>query len=791
MRLKSGIDRIIASGVAVLLLGAAACGEDGVGPDGAGQEIEAFFESLPNWSEFAPSQSDQAPTPIGEPVALPDDTLNVSQIQEDGSVEVIPNVIYQCTETPYSVRKNPQQIVMYNPDVEILWPGSLIQGRSHRDGRGALLGLTIAERNPIRVSIPSIPSGQNFREVPSPNQANVGSAIGEMLGDATAQNLSTPSAITFRQTVTYSETQMALSMEVSGHYMGFSGAASADFSRNAAQTTVTAHFYQRMFEVVVAPPQTPSAFFSSDFTSARLQQQVSLGRMGPDNLPVYVSNIVYGRMMTFSITSTASEQEIRGTIQAAYNGIGGSVSGSLSARQLTILEESTIAVTSLGGDADATLAVIRSGDWSQYFTDAAPLSSAAPLSYTFRNLSDGSIASVTEAAEYNLRQCTPRPSTPGLFDFASLQSEAMGIPTPVRTRVADVNGDGRMDLIWNHAGATNQVVVGLSNGDGTFTITSPVSHPESPAEGWANYQTVVGDFNGDGHADLAWVYTGTQGNKVYFGFGNGNGTFGTPSVRILHNGNWSGVTAYAGDATADGNDDLIFNILTATANHTYVAVSDGAGQLTLGSVQVHPIGGNWTPFTTFVGDLNGNGRADIAWARANRSYMATSNGNGTLAFNSTAYDPPGVSGTARVRVAGDVDGDGRMDLIWADTTASSDNPVIVGRSTGSGIGFGSTQNATLQSGSSLVVRAGDLNGDGRTDLFWNTEGAVNRVYASLGRANGTFDFATASQLHPVTTDWDQFSVFLADVNGNGRTDVIWNHAASENRIYVAISRREP
>ena len=785
-------------GALLLLIIPTACSESPTDPgNGDGvtdQNVTEYLTSLGSWAAFAPPAPDQAPTPTGAPVELPPDTINVPEVVEDDDgtarVEVIPNVVYQCTETPHTLTKNPQQIVMYNPDREILWAGSLIQGRSHRDGRGALLGLTIAERTPIQVSIPDLPTGANFREVTNPSLATVEAAVGEMRGNATVSGLAAPSTITFRQTVSHSERQFALSVDVSGHYMGFSAAASADYSRNASETTITAHFFQRMFEVVVAPPQTPGAFFSDAFTEQRLQQQVGLGRIGPDNLPVYVSNIVYGRMMTFSITSSASEEEIRGTLQAAYSGIGGGAEASISAKQRTILQESRISVTSLGGPAEATLAVIRSGDWSQYFTDNAPISSAAPLSYTFRNLSDGSVASVTEATEYNLKQCTPRPSSPGLFDFSSLQATSLGIPTPVRTRIADIDGDGRMDMVWNHMGSTNQVVVGLSNGDGTFTMVAPVTHPESPVEGWANYETVVGDFNGDGIADLGWAYAGAAGTKVYLGVGNGNGTFGTPSVRILGTTNVAGFQALVGDTNGDGNDDLIFNRRGTTFNDAYTAISNGAGGFAVTANRRHPNTGGWNSYDAFVGDVNADGRADLFWARFNRSYFAPANTDGTLTMAATFYDPPSTGASLPVRVAGDVNGDGRTDLIWADTTTSGTNGVVVGRSTGTGISFLTRVNGNLQNGVPLSVRAGDLNGDGRADLLWNTQGAVNRVYGSLGTASGGFDFSPANQLHPVQTDWDQFTVYLADVNGNGRQDVIWNHAASENRIYVGISRRQ-
>ena len=50
--------------------------------------------------------------------------------------------------------------------------------------------------------------------------------------------------------------------------------------------------------------------------------------------------------------------------------------------------------------------MIASGDWRQYFTENAPLTSAYPISYTFRNLRDGSIAKVSESTEYNIKECS-------------------------------------------------------------------------------------------------------------------------------------------------------------------------------------------------------------------------------------------------------------------------------------------------------------------------------------------------------------------------------------------------
>jgi hypothetical protein len=542
-----------------------------------------------------------------------------------------------------------------------------------------------------------------------------------------------------------------------------------------------------MYDVVVAPPQTPSSFFSSDFTPAKLQEQRQLNRIGPDNIPVYISNIVYGRMMMFSFTSTASEQEIRATITAAYNGIG-SVSAELSARQRKILQESKIAVTSLGGPAEATLEVIRSGDWTRYFTDSAPLSTAEPLTYTFKSLTDGSIASVTETTSYNVKQCTAVPATPGAFQFLDMQSSALQIPTPARSLIGDVDGDGRMDLIWNHAGAGgNRIVVGLATGEGTFTFTTPVAHPETPLEGWGNYTAHVGDVDGDDHADIVWSHLGAA-NKTYVAFGNGDGSFAFPSVRTHPISTWADYRAHLADVTGDGMDDIVWNNLTGM-NRTYVGTSLGRTGFDFTAAFTGP-GSGWGPYIALIGNVDANGSADIAWnsnAGTNRTYFGRSTGS-SFTLSAPLDNTRASNWSGFTRLHGDVNGDNRTDMVWPDT-ASSPSRIAVGLSTGTALNFLPLQTSPYEVDVPLRTRLGDVNGDGRADVIWNTSGSVNRTFASLGTESGSFDFTPLSQLHPADgVNWDQFTMLIGDVNGDGRDDVLWNHAATTNRIYVGLAK---
>jgi len=387
----------------------ASCGGGGGDSAPAPVAVGEYLSALPTWDAFSKPLADKSPEKVPDVPADPDKrNPKTSQERIDTVTDgVITSTQYACTTTKFTLQSTPEKIVMFSPDREILWPGALIQGRSHRDGVGSLLPLPIRERAPIKVSIPSLATDDNFRVVEAPDQAEVNQAIGDLIAKATASKLVPPSSIQFTMSDFTSDKAFALKTKMSGKYLGFTASASASVETRANERTVMVYFLEKMFEVVVEPPEAPGAFFSETFTRDKLDEQIAMDRIGHDNLPVYVSNIVYGRMMAFTFTSSASSTEIEAALNASYKGIF-DASFEVDPKYSSTFENAKIAVTSLGGNSSATVAMIASGDWRDYFKkEAAPLTSAYPLSYTFRNLGDGSIAKVVESTSYDVKECTP------------------------------------------------------------------------------------------------------------------------------------------------------------------------------------------------------------------------------------------------------------------------------------------------------------------------------------------------------------------------------------------------
>ena len=415
MKPQFSILRSISSlAVVATALAFAACSKDNpAGPQESGPpaDVNTYVAKLPAWDTFSPAMPD-ADVPTGP-----------SSTSSD-SIEGAP---YTCTTTPYSITRTPDRVVTLNPDVEILWVGALLQGKGYMGGIGSLAELPIRQRAPLTLSIDLL-TGNNTKTVDVPTVATVNSAIGDLIQAASDAGHTAGSDIFFTQETAHSLVQAALSMGISAEYMGASIKASLSSNISDETRTVTAYFVQRMFNVSMVLPQTPGDVFSDAFTSDMLQEQINRDRIGPDNLPVYVSNISYGRILMFSFTSSASLVDIQATLSAMYN--GGEFGGNLSTDLKAVLDDAKIQVVTVGGDAANALALIRANDLGAYFTEDAPLTTARPISYTIRNLGDNSIASVSETTEYNLKSCEPAalPITGSAYNIRFTKAKVLALP---------------------------------------------------------------------------------------------------------------------------------------------------------------------------------------------------------------------------------------------------------------------------------------------------------------------------------------------------------------------------
>ena len=292
-----------------------------------------------------------------------------------------------------------------------------------------------------------------------------------------------------------------------------------------------------------------------------------------------------------------------------------------------------------------------------------------------------------------------------LFAFATTR-----IPIPAGFQItalatADFNGDGRADFAVAGQG-TSQLIVFLADGRGGFTASKPMPAGSNPSSitatkdmiAIANHETdyvtlltndgkgrltahtlhlhskphphavAIGDFDRDGKPDLA--VDSWQENRIMLLFGRDSWRGpGTP-VDVGARPYW---TISAADLDGDGNSDLV------TPNFTNKSLSilfgDGHGDF------VHapgsPFNAGPTPFSAAIGDVNHDGRPDILVAHYSGHSSDTSNDGLTWIRNDgrrrfTPFPQRIVKGDYVGRiVAGDVDGDGYDDAVFSNTNGST------------------------------------------------------------------------------------------------------------------------
>jgi hypothetical protein len=332
--------------------------------------------------------------------------------------------------------------------------------------------------------------------------------------------------------------------------------------------------------------------------------------------------------------------------------------------------------------------------------------------------------------------------------FAAPRSYPAG-PDPVSVAVGDLNADGKPDLATaNNTAGTLSVLLNGGNGSLGAKVDYPAgSGPPS--------SVAIGDVNGDGKADLV------TGNRSMLGrfpsrnvvvlINRGDGSFDARVEYSIGLG-YGPLKVAIGDLNGDGKLDV------AAANETHDSVSvllnsgNGGFQLPVdyatGSL----------PLSIAIGDLNGDGRADLATANRFGSSVSVLLNSSNGGFQ-PKVDYASGSNPQSVTI-GDLNGDGKADLATANAEASTVS-ILLGRGDGS-------FSANVDSGVGRVpasITIVDLNGDQKPDLATANAGA-STVTALSNRGDGHVQART-----DVRTGSQPVGIAFGDLNGDGKPDL--------------------
>jgi hypothetical protein len=339
--------------------------------------------------------------------------------------------------------------------------------------------------------------------------------------------------------------------------------------------------------------------------------------------------------------------------------------------------------------------------------------------------------------------------------------------SPTCVAIADVNRDGKPDLIVATTDVTPQggVSIMLGNGDGTFQ--APVTYAAGGVDGAGN-NLAVGDFNGDGKPDVA--VTNPSTNSVSILLGNGDGTF---QAAVAYLAGESPGTVAVGDFNLDGKLDLVVN-----SNSNYITILLGNGDGTFRAPAHYAALED--PGSVAVGDFNGDGKPDLAVATfGGPNFVRILLGNGDGAFQPpttyyAGYGPFAVT-------VGDFNGDGKLDLAVInhapspEITAEYANTISIVLGNGDGT-FQSPVSYTAGS-QPVALASGDFNGDGSLDLavldhYQPGQDGYNggNLAILLGNSQGAVQHTATYAVSP--TDGQLNTIAAGTFSGNGKPDLV-------------------
>ncbi|MEW2133199.1 FG-GAP-like repeat-containing protein [Streptomyces sp. NPDC005435] len=329
--------------------------------------------------------------------------------------------------------------------------------------------------------------------------------------------------------------------------------------------------------------------------------------------------------------------------------------------------------------------------------------------------------------------------------------------------IGDLDGDGTPDLVTVIRAEGLGVFLGSGGGFGAVTKYAAPRTASSVFLGSA----VIRDVNGDGHADV--ISQDSRGNVALVWLGDGSGALGAGAAVRLNPTSGCDTTGdnpcvarfptgvAVGDLDEDGKPDLA----TSDANTDNVSVVLGHGDGTFGTATQYGLGGG-NPQDIAAADLNGDGHLDLITSNSSTGTLSVLSGDGHGGFGTASSVPAGVTLPSRIKLA-DVDEDGQPDAVVVAPGSPGRVAVLLGDGAG-GFGTASVLSAGTNPSSASVS---DLNGDGHADLVVSSAD-TDEVLVLEGNGTGAFGSPLAFGLNGGSSPQ---ATAVADLDGDGRPDV--------------------
>lgn len=310
-----------------------------------------------------------------------------------------PEERWVCIDKTVGIEKAPDAYATFDPNSDVIYPGSLLQGSSLSQATPEPVAV---DRAGGTVTIDLVNGSSNVSvPVEEVTYGSIQTAMNEILASNNGQGAA---RFVLETTEVQSKEELAVSLGVNVDTLTVDFDGRMSFSSDREYNRWVVKLTESYYTMTWSLPTSLTDVFAPTVSPEELGQYVQ-----PGNPAAYVASVTYGRVFYLLVESTASRSELEASVNASYKAAVANAELDADVTYVTDLANAKVKVFALGGDPSLALATFSGSfeDVRDFLTKGGDITTGRPLSYKLRAVTNNQTVSVKVATEYDVTECTP------------------------------------------------------------------------------------------------------------------------------------------------------------------------------------------------------------------------------------------------------------------------------------------------------------------------------------------------------------------------------------------------